>query len=103
MDIRRGLPAAVLTAGRVHADPWTPSSWWEQRYLQLVSQAGITGTPPDLLKVGYTICRNRDNGSSIRDEAERIQRSGTQMTWGQATHLVAAAGTFLCPGPHPVD
>jgi hypothetical protein len=99
------LLLVFVNAGRANADlpscdPLKQTScWMVQRYLQMVSQDGFNGTPQDLLQVGYTICRNLDSGSSIRDEAQRVQRSVAGATWDQSTHLVAAAGIFLCPGP----
>src|ERR1700738_1119260 len=84
----------VTTAGANQpSQPGTP-----QDFLAAARSAGITGTDPAMLGVGYKVCWNLWNQhASGTQVAAGLVRDNPQLTTAQAGRFVLSAYNDLCP------
>jgi hypothetical protein len=90
----------VTTAGAVGA----PQPNAVPNFLAAARAAGVTGTDPAMLGVGYSVCRQLWNSQAPGTQvAANLVRDSPQLTSDQAGQFVLAAYHSLCPVPGAYD
>jgi hypothetical protein len=90
----------VTTAGSVGA----PQPDAVPNFLAAARAAGVTGTDPAMLEVGYSVCRQLWNQHVVGTQvAADLVRDHPQLTSDEAGQFVLAAYHSLCPVPAAYD
>jgi len=90
----------VTTAGTVGA----PQTDAIPNFLAAARAAGVTGTDPAMLGVGYSVCRQLWNQPAPGTQvAANLVRDNPQLTSDEAGQFVLAAYHSLCPVPGAYD
>jgi len=90
----------VTTAGTVGA----PQPDAIPNFLAAARAAGVTGTDPAMLGVGYSVCRQLWNQQAPGTQvAANLVRDNPQLTSDEAGQFVLAAYHSLCPVPGAYD